>query len=129
MAKSLVEIEIYYFKDEKREKVEPRFTFLDNNEDVLFSPILFGQALACFENTSETKRKVTLVPYQEEDILKGKEYLNQIIKPIPSEINTKIDNIKLIKKPNYAGIKTYHNCTLNFFEKIIFFQKKWQKDM
>ena len=108
MAKSLVEIEIYYFKDDKREKVEPRFTFLDNNEDVLFSLIVFGQALSCFENTCETERKVTLVPYQEKDILKGKLYLNQIIKPVPSEINTKIDNIKLTKKPNYAGIKTYH---------------------
>ena len=109
MVKSLVEIEIYYFKDENKEKVEPCFMFLDNNEDVLFSLFLFGQALTCFENTNEAERKVILVPYQEEHIVKGKELLNHTIKPLPSEINTKIDNIiKLIKKPGYAGIKTYH---------------------
>ena len=110
MAKSLIEIEIYYFKDEKREKVEPRFTFQDNNEDVLFSPFLFPQALSCFENIDETERKVILVPYQKEDILKGKEYLNHVVNPVPSDINTKIDNIiALINKPDYAGIKTYHS--------------------
>ena len=109
MVKSLVEIEIYYFKDEDKKKVEPRFTFLDNNEDVLFSPFLFGQALTCFENMNEVKKKVTLVPYQEEHLVQGKNLLNQTIKFVPSEINTKIDNIiQLVKKSNYAGIKTYH---------------------
>lgn len=64
MEKRLIEVEIYYFKDKKRKKVEPQFMFFDNT-DLLFSPFLFHECLSLFEEKNEEKNCIHLVPYTE----------------------------------------------------------------
>ena len=68
---------------------------------------LFKESLDHFEETC--RNSIDLFQYTVEEITKRKEYLNSVVKDVPSTVNTKIDMIiRIIKNTeNYIGLMTY----------------------
>ena len=97
--------EIYKTDNSNKPTLAGSFT---DNEDCLFSTILFQEALYHFENTRDPFH---VFPYTVEEISKHQKGLQHQVKDLPEYINVKINNIKnIIKKlgNSYIGIKTYH---------------------
>ena len=104
MAKNLIEIEIYFFQDENHQKITHQFTFYNNDPDLLFTPFMFKECLAIFENIAqEIKEKcIHIVPYTAETLEFRENRMNHIIGQVPTDINTKIENIiKMLRAGPY----------------------------
>ena len=86
---ALVKIEIFKKSEENRPVCMALIQ--DNDENILFSPFIFKESLNHFEETCENSRD--LFQYTIEEITKRKEYLNSVVKDVPSTVNAKIDMI------------------------------------
>ena len=98
-------IEIYKTDNSNKPTLAVSFT---DDEDCLFSTIIFQEALYNFENTGDPFH---VFPYTMGEISNCQKRLQHQVKDLPEYINVKINNIKnIIKKlgNSYIGIKTYH---------------------
>ena len=95
-------IKIYKTNDSNKSTLAASFT---DEDECLFSSVLFQEALYHFENTEDPFH---VFPYTVEEISNCQKGLQHKVKDLPSHINTKINNIKKYNRKTWRLLYYFH---------------------